>query len=228
MLVPRGRFYRRQKTRSRTGSASIFRAVRGPKKPQGVPQRPSARSRTTDENAPSAGCAGCAGCACGGGVARCGRCRAVASRAAAPNRTSYYRYPAAGEPNTYESIGVHGGPYIHALQQDPERERERGERERESLMQQGMVMHVTVLRLTCNGLRSRGRRELRAGRTVAKTDALLRMLGTAHLVYAKCVRPRPRAQERSPNLSNLLRRDVIHTRAETSAAAGSAPSAAPA
>ena len=95
-------------------------------------------------------------------------------------------------------------------------------------MQQGMVMHVTVLRLTCNGLRSRGRRELRAGRTVAKTDALLRMLGTAHLVYAKCVRPRPRAQERSPNLSNLLRRDVIHTRAETSAAAGSAPSAAPA
>ena len=166
MLVPRGRFYRRQK-RARGPARLRFFARCGPRRQGGpvcpvtAPARacPSAALRTyAHQNAhlrPPAGCS--AGCACGGGVARCGRCRAVASRAAAPNRTSYYRYPAAGEPNTYESIGVHGGPYIHALQQDPERERERErrERERESLMQQGMVMHVTVLRLTCNGLRSR-------------------------------------------------------------------------
>ena len=148
MLVPRGRFYRRQKTRSRTGSASIFRAVRPQARAAGPPQRPLAtRKRTCSrhENAPSAGCAGCAGCACGGG-------------AALPlligHRIIVIR-PARGT----ENIRVHRSTRrtIHtcAPARSRERERERRERERESLMQQGMVMHVTVLRLTCNGLRSR-------------------------------------------------------------------------
>ena len=164
MLVPRGRFYRRQK-RARGPARLRFFARCGPRR-QGGPVTgpsacPSAALRTyAHQNAhlrPPAGCS--AGCACGGGVARCGR---GAGQWPEPRCRSYSDIVLSlsgrrGEPKTYECIGVHGGPYIHALQQDPERERERErrERERESLMQQGMVMHVTVLRLTCNGLRSR-------------------------------------------------------------------------
>ena len=151
MLVPRGRFYRRQKTRSRTGSASIFPARCGPRRVPQALQRPLATRKRTF----------------GGLCGLCGlcvwrRCGAVGGAgqwpAALPlligHRIIVIR-PQGNRIHTRASEYTADHTYMRSSKIQRERERERRERERESLMQQGMVMHVTVLRLTCNGLRSR-------------------------------------------------------------------------